>query len=201
MGPAAAAAGSDLTRMTREPKLDPGPISIGLRGIQEGTHPLVLDGRERTLVVEEEGERLLREFLFEGTLTFDGKDYRVRGFLNGTLEIACDRCLARFDRPFRAEVDARAVPQDAPVDESEGDDAGAGPFRLNADLELDLGAVLREAALLEVPIKNLCRSDCLGICPVCGVDRNLESCDCRTSESDPRWEALRGLSQPSDPKE
>lgn len=185
--------------MTREPKLEPGSISIGLRGIQEGTHPLVLEGRERTLVVEEEAERVLREFLFEGTLAFDGTDYRVRGFLSGTLEIACDRCLARFDRPLRAEVEARAVPQDFPVDEDE--DVEAATVRLDADLKLDLGAVLREAALLEVPIKNLCRSDCLGMCPICGVDRNRESCDCRTSAGDPRWEVLRGLSQPSDPKE
>ena len=34
---------------------------------------------------------------------------------------------------------------------------------------------------------------CAGLCPNCGVDRNVESCSCETESSDPRWDALREL--------
>lgn len=188
-----------MTRDSPQPTLSDGSIWIDLRGIQEGTHSLVLDGRESALVVEEEADRVLRGFRFDGEVDFDGRDYRVRGSLTGDLESACDRCLTRFARPVAGEVDVRAVPPDSP-----GRDEGVleeGVVLLGADRRLDLAGPLRGAVLLEIPIKNLCREDCAGICPVCGTNRNLESCDCEPSSGDPRWEALRGLSFPSDPKE
>jgi uncharacterized protein len=38
----------------------------------------------------------------------------------------------------------------------------------------------------------LCRDDCKGLCPQCGVNRNHKSCECGGT-SDPRWDALRKL--------
>jgi uncharacterized protein len=185
-----------------EPTLDGGSVSIDLRGIQEGTHSLVLDGREKALVVDEEADRVLRGFRFEGDLSYDGRNYRVRGSLSGTLETACDRCLTRFGRPVRADVEVRAVPHDSPsVGADDEDETDGTMVLLGSERRLDLGSSLRAAVLLEVPIKNVCRTDCLGICPVCGADRNLESCDCSPTAGDPRWDALRGITFPSDPEE
>jgi uncharacterized protein len=39
----------------------------------------------------------------------------------------------------------------------------------------------------------VCRPDCAGLCPVCGIDRNVEQCGCDTSRSDDRWSALDDL--------
>ena len=47
--------------------------------------------------------------------------------------------------------------------------------------------------LLELPDDVLCRDDCAGICPVCGIDRNTGACDCDTTVRDDRWAALDGL--------
>jgi uncharacterized protein len=47
--------------------------------------------------------------------------------------------------------------------------------------------------LLELPNDVLCRDDCAGICPVCGIDRNAGTCDCDTTVRDDRWAALDGL--------
>ena len=161
-------------------------MKIDLRGIQEGTHPLVLDGREASLVVDEEAKSRLRDYRFEGTLSLQGRDCQVRGSLCGTLESACDRCLTRFDRPIRAELEASV--------QATASDPQLGP-------SLELAAPLREAVLLEIPIKNLCAGDCRGICPRCGVNRNAESCDCVAPQGDPRWSALEGLSFPSESEE
>lgn len=173
--------------MSLRPTLGDGSVRIDLRGIQEGTHPLVLDGREAFLPVDEEAGRRFRSYRFEGTLTLRGRDCRVRGSLRGTLESACDRCLTRFDREIRTNLEA-TVARAAASDPRSG-------------LSLELTEPLREAVLLEIPIKNLCVGDCRGMCPNCGVNRNLESCDCVAPQGDPRWRALEGLSFPSESEE
>jgi uncharacterized protein len=59
--------------------------------------------------------------------------------------------------------------------------------------QIDLGPVVREYVLLDLPDAPLCRDDCAGICPNCGIDRNTGTCDCDTQPIDPRWSALEGL--------
>ncbi len=40
------------------------------------------------------------------------------------------------------------------------------------DGQLDLNPLVRETALLALDDERLCRPDCAGLCPTCGVDRN-----------------------------
>jgi len=61
------------------------------------------------------------------------------------------------------------------------------------DGQLDLNPLVRETALLALDDERLCRPDCAGLCPTCGVDRNREQCDCRAELADPRWAALDSL--------
>jgi uncharacterized protein len=44
---------------------------------------------------------------------------------------------------------------------------------------IDLEVLAHDAVLLELPPAPLCRQDCLGLCSMCGVDLNTESCNCR----------------------
>jgi len=53
--------------------------------------------------------------------------------------------------------------------------------------------VLREQVLLSLPVRTLCKPDCMGLCPRCGANRNSQPCQCDVGPSDPRWEALAGL--------
>jgi uncharacterized protein len=68
------------------------------------------------------------------------------------------------------------------------DGDGEETYRL-VDDRVDLEPLVRDAVLLELPQAPLCRPECLGLCPVCGVNRNLERCACRPP-ADPRWVAL-----------
>jgi DUF177 domain-containing protein len=61
------------------------------------------------------------------------------------------------------------------------------------DDNLDLSAWARDALALALPDKILCRADCAGLCPVCGLDLNFEPHAHEEAESDPRWEALAEL--------
>jgi len=50
---------------------------------------------------------------------------------------------------------------------------------------LELADVLQEQVLLAVPLKIVCKPDCKGLCPSCGRNRNLETCDCAEKTKTP----------------
>ena len=61
------------------------------------------------------------------------------------------------------------------------------------DDRLDLSGWARDALVLALPDKILCRADCAGLCPVCGGDLNTEWHDHDDKPPDPRWAALAEL--------
>jgi uncharacterized protein len=61
------------------------------------------------------------------------------------------------------------------------------------DDRLDLSAWARDALILALPDKILCRLDCAGLCPECGRDLNTEPHRHDEDEGDPRWVALEQL--------
>ena len=65
-------------------------------------------------------------------------------------------------------------------------------FEIVAD-QIDLATMVRENILLEAPLAPLCRADCAGLCPTCGIDLNTSTCECIGVVGDPRWDALSEL--------
>jgi uncharacterized protein len=63
---------------------------------------------------------------------------------------------------------------------------------------VDLAPLVHDAILLDLPLAPLCRADCQGLCPYCGIDRNEAQCECQAPH-DPRWATLDGL-QFADPE-
>lgn len=120
-------------------------------------------------------------------------EIRVTGHLSVTMETPCDRCLetARFP------VDTDFVLYYRPISEGYGDekeiDAGEAEMGFYEGDSLELNDVFREQILLALPMQRVCREDCLGICPQCGKNRNLNQCQCPSSSSDHRWAALKEL--------
>ena len=106
----------------------------------------------------------------------------VSGVLSVPWQARCRRCLTSVSGVARVEVD------EVYQDEVGDDDA----FEIEGD-QIDLAPAVREYVLLDLPDGPLCRDDCAGICPVCGIDRNQGSCDCDTSVRDNRWAALDDL--------
>jgi uncharacterized protein len=94
------------------------------------------------------------------------------------------RCLERACTEL--EIDAREV--DQPDDEA---DELRSPY-LHHD-ELDLRAWTRDALALALPTQIVCRDDCRGLCPVCGVGLNADPGHGHEPEPDPRWAKLSEL--------
>jgi len=131
------------------------------------------------------------------TVHKDSDRFRLVGTLETAIELGCSRCLEPFTVPVRAAFDLRYLPLtqaghtggDA-EDEVEEDDLNASFYRDDA---IDLAQLIEEQIYLALPMKPLCKPDCLGLCPQCGVNRNLETCSCQTVWEDPRLSGLKAL--------
>jgi uncharacterized protein len=118
----------------------------------------------------------------------------VEGALDGAVIVECSRCLRPVDVPVSVELVEEFKPtidvlRGAYLAVDEEDEA----LLIDVHHVLDIAEVLRQAVLLEVPMQVLCRSDCAGLCPVCGADLNDGPCDCPSADTDPRWEQLAAL--------
>lgn len=110
----------------------------------------------------------------------------VRGTITARWQAACSRCLNPVSADLTKQVDELYEPH--PL-------AGE-TYLLDVDV-IDLEPVIRDVLLLELPPAPVCRIDCAGLCPQCGIDRNTATCDCHTEAVDPRWAALRSLDLPN----
>lgn len=121
-----------------------------------------------------------------------GEEIRIAGSLETAAELGCSRCLELakievrrpFDLFFR-ESDEEMFDEDE-VELSEEDTRTA----FFSGTRLALGDILREQVLLALPMKALCRVDCKGLCPVCGTNRNLNTCTCTDESFSPHMEKL-----------
>lgn len=151
-----------------------GEIDFGVEGVQQAGD-LHADGEAE----------LLNDTLGE---------VRIRGRMNVDLGLECDRCLepmkysvsGPFDL-FYCPTPKGPLPHDVSIDDGEsqiGFYEGSGML---------LEDILREHVLLSLPMHQICRDDCAGICPTCGVNRNAGTCNCTSVVVDDRWAALRDL--------
>ena len=67
-------------------------------------------------------------------------------------------------------------------------------FVIDSLQELDLSESVRQAVHSLRPLKPLCRIDCQGLCPQCGVNSNESICVCELPVETALGRALRGLS-------
>lgn len=144
--------------------------------------------------LDREDFRLVAPVELTGEVRKDAQKVRLTGHIVTTLECDCSRCLEPFAVPVDAAIDVLLLPAKANTGAAEQevaeDDLGVSYYQ---DDTVDLGELMREQFFLALPMKPLCREDCQGLCPVCGINRNRETCACVSTWVDPRMEALRRL--------
>lgn len=122
----------------------------------------------------------------EGKVTFLRTDDGVVGYgvLAVGIEADCARCAEltqktveiELEECFRPAMDIAPGEQISPID-------GNG--------YINLRPILRDLAIVSTPMQILCRPDCKGLCPRCGIDLNQEHCDCKLDDVDPRLAVLK----------
>ena len=153
------------------------PEALDLGPEVEQQTPLRTSGHAE-LVEEHEGRRVI-------------PDIRVVGNLATRIAVKCARCLEPVASDLKSSFDLLYRPRGI---------EGRGPESSISEAETEISFysgegllledVLKEQVLLAVPLKALCREDCKGLCPGCGINRNRERCKCAPETRDERWAAL-----------
>jgi uncharacterized protein len=125
-------------------------------------------------------------------ISSEGDTYKLRGNLSGAIQVACDRCLEAYHSDLESDFSLCVAPAPSDPGQTEiellEDDMS---IDFIAGSEIDLCDVVREQIYLSLPIKSLCRVDCLGLCPICGVNLNKEKCKCRRKTGHPGFSTLK----------
>ncbi len=143
--------------------------------------PLTVEGQAE-LIVEHRGPK---EFV---------EDIRLRATFSGRFEQLCARCLEPVEQDLEGTFDLIFRP--GGVDNVAGeraiteDETEIGYYEQSGLLLED---AVREQVLLTLPGRTLCQEDCKGLCPHCGINRNLGTCECVEKPVDPRLAALAGI--------
>lgn len=118
------------------------------------------------------------------SLTRTDRSILVKGVVDSEVELTCSRCLNPFNCPLTLSIEEEYFPT-TDVNSGASLSSSADPDRFTIDEHhvLDLTEVLRQRALLVIPMKPLCREDCAGLCPSCGRNLNLGPCSCPPQEA------------------
>jgi len=124
---------------------------------------------------------------FEGVTTIgrtpQGLIVQAKFSAETTLE--CVRCLNEFEQNLTWNFTELFAFNKKSVSESD--------LLLPDDAHIDLQSLIREYALLEIPTKPICRTNCQGLCAVCGEDLNETDCGHHDSTEESPFSMLKGL--------
>ena len=148
----------------------------------------------------EQDYRVLEPVALEATAVRARQKVGIAGRAATTLELSCSRCLEGFPVPVAASFDLAYLPSDeAPASSGEvevGDDDINTAYYEHG--QISLAELIHEQLYLVLPMKPLCKDDCLGLCPVCGANRNVTACTCKATWTDPRLAGLKALLNEND---
>ncbi len=123
----------------------------------------------------------------------------VKGRLDTEVEITCSRCLSLFSSPLTLNIEEEYFPiTDVASGASLPSPEEPGCFTIDEHHVIDLTEVIRQYALLVIPMKPLCRRDCAGLCPGCGHNLNQGPCHCSAQLTEPGWAELGKLTLAAD---
>lgn len=147
------------------------------------------------LDLEDEWVRLLAPPSVSGRIRPEGNRLKVEGQVAAKLQLECDRCVSLIEFPVSSRFALEYVTREdyeaiEPAVELSEKDLELSVFDGQS---IDIDELVREELLLAVPTHLLCRENCKGVCPICGVDRNATDCRCEIQNGDPRWAALKEL--------
>ncbi len=151
---------------------------------------LVMNVNEALTITDKE---LLEKNKLNKDIQFSGKFFKVEKSLLLSAEFTysysetCARCLEEFENKIIAKFNAIIV--DEVNEDYEAEDIEI----MIKDGCIDLEEPIKQIVYLSMPMKALCKNDCKGICPMCGINLNTGKCECNDFVIDPRLEKLKTL--------
>lgn len=138
-------------------------------------------------------------------IKYEGKIVRIEDSLHLDVKISysyetkCSRCLksvkANMETSLSGAIEEKEKSYEDDIEEE----------IINEIINYDIPIYCSSSGLIDIdeyilmgvdsslPMKTLCDDNCKGLCNVCGIDLNIESCDCDKDFIDPRFEKLKNL--------
>ena len=111
-------------------------------------------------------------------LSRQGPLIEVDGDINAEITLECARCLKKFNRRIVSSFTNRLL-LGSETQREKGLTADEIELSRFEGEELDTRDLIMEQLALESPPRPLCRTDCKGLCPGCGLDLNSGPCGCK----------------------
>jgi len=163
-------------------------MRINVSNLSQGAHTYSLSAEPEDLEIQQYYSSVIRaEVTLEKGVRQMMLDVRIPGV---ECQFVCDRCAEQFTKDISCSYRKVYVTRDIDAAGLNGDEIEV----ISPDMNIiDLSGDVREALLLAIPLKNLCREDCAGLCARCGRNLKTGHCDCAAAPPDSRWEALARL--------
>ncbi len=166
-------------------------LVLFLDGIVEGQTELVVDVAAATLALRDQ----YCEFRWPVHVALHvwrvAETYTIAGTAATRVAAECCRCLAPAEAGVEAPIGLVLQRRPAAAEELAAASAEDGiELVAPGTQEFDLSEIVRQALVLELPVRLYCRADCRGLCPRCGQNLNEGSCGCADRGADGRWDAL-----------
>lgn len=123
--------------------------------------------------------------VFTGSFTNIGGVLRLNGKLSVDYVTNCYRCLKDINSELQAVVKEDFIESTKAADHDE-----AYTYEGNF---VSIDKVLKDNIVLNIPMKQICNEACMGLCPVCGNDRNEKACQCKEETMNPKLEVLKNF--------
>lgn len=161
-------------------------LTINISKLSLGHHQRLLEAEPVSIGLDVRFNRTVR---VDVSLEKSNRQLLLRvQFTTGGL-FTCDRCLDEFQREVSSGYAIMYVTGNEPVEAEEAEIQVIAPDTNT----IDIGEDVRQYTILALPLKMLCREDCAGLCPVCGINRNRATCSGHNGEIDPRWAVLKQI--------
>ena len=119
----------------------------------------------------------------------------VRARFNTIAQFICSRCLRPLSCHVPIGFEEEFFPTINVMDGSKLElPEEPDYFKIDTKHILSLTEAVREYLVINMPMKPLCREDCMGLCPVCGQNLNEDSCLCEKKPVDSRLTPFLSLS-------
>lgn len=127
----------------------------------------------------------LRNFEGVATIGRTPQGLIVQADFSAEITLECVRCLNEFNHHLNWNFTELYAFNSRSVSDS--------GLIIPEDAHIDLQPLIREYALLEIPLKPLCKPTCKGLCAVCGEDLNVRDCGHRDTVEESPFSALKDL--------
>ena len=127
-----------------------------------------------------------KPLLIEGQVENIGGTLELSATITGEYTTECSRCGVKVCEKLTAELFESVDNEFTDIDEE---------CIVVSGNVIDITGSIDACIFGSIPMQFLCKEDCKGLCPVCGIDLNNNECNCEVEVYDPRFAIFRKLSK------